>query len=61
MKSHQQVQALELGQIHRQLQLKTSNVPINLTQIRLKRMKMDKYLSTLRQVIIILASLQPME
>ena len=61
MKLHQQAQALELGPTLRQPQLKTSNVPINLIQIRLKKMKMAKFLSILQQGIIIQALSQLME
>ena len=61
MKSHRQAQALEQGPTHRQPQLKTLNVPINLIQIRLKKMKMAKFLSISQQDIITQALLQPME
>ena len=61
MRLHQQAQVLEPGPIHRQPQLKTLNVPINLIQIRLKKMKMAKFLSILQQGIIIQALLQLME
>ena len=61
MRLHQQAQVLEPGPIHRQPQLKTLNVPINLIQIRLKKMKMAKFLSILQQDIIIQASSQLME
>ena len=61
MRSHQQAQVLELGPTHRQPQLKTLNVPINLIQIRLKKMKMVKFLFILQQGIIIQALLQLME
>ena len=61
MRSHQQAQVLEPGPTHRQPQLKTLNVPINLIQIRLKKMKMAKFLSILQQGIIIQALLQLME
>ena len=61
MRSHQQAQVLEPAPTHRQPQLKTLNVPINLIQIRLKKMKMAKFLSILQQDIIIQASSQLME
>ena len=61
MRLHQQAQVLEPGPIHRQPQLKTLNVPINLIQIRSKKMKMAKFLSILQQDIIIQASSQLME
>ena len=61
MKSLQLGQALELGPTHRQPQLKTLNVPINLIQIHLKKMKMVKFLSISQQDIITQVLLQPTE